>query len=171
MEVTSTLSKTFKRFTIPRSTSSMGSFTTANGTATSAELSYEESTPPSQSAEIPPSNGQPSSHHKHPPLSYFQHMRPIQHLSQQNLTSPSQQPEQQQQAQQRYQLPARPLSGDISSFMIRSASTDFHPSNEIKVGTLKLSLACLCQSDGSGLPIALRSVRFDPSLCLGQRLQ
>ena len=141
MEVTSTLSKTFKRFTIPRSTSSMGSFTTANGTATNVELEYEESTPPSQSAAFPPSNGQSSSHHKHPPLSYIQHIRPMQHLSQQNLSSPSQQAEQQ--AQERYHLPTRPLSGDISSFMIRSASTDFHPANEIKVRTSKSSLLVL----------------------------
>lgn len=36
MEVGSTIVKTFKRFTIPRSTSSIGSFTTSNGTATSS---------------------------------------------------------------------------------------------------------------------------------------
>lgn len=125
MEVTSTLSKTFKRFTIPRSTSSMGSFTTSNGTATNLEQNFDESTPP-QTTQVTPSNGHSSSNHKHPPLSYVQHMRPIQHHSQQNLSLSSQQ----QQEQQKYHLPIRPLSGDISSFMVRSASTDFHPSNE-----------------------------------------
>lgn len=128
MEVTSTLSKTFKRFTIPRSTSSMGSFTTANGTATNIEQKYEESTTPSQSTQITSSNGHLSSNHKHPPLSYVQHIRPLQHLSQQNLSLSSY--EQQQQQQQKYHLPTRPLSGDISSFMTRSASTDFHSLNE-----------------------------------------
>jgi len=126
MEVTSTLSKTFKRFTIPRSTSSMGSFTTSNGTATNLEQKFDESTPP-QTTQVTPLNGHSSSNHKHPPLSYVQHLRPIQHLSQQNLSLSSQQQEQQ---QQKYHLPIRPLSGDISSFMVRSASTDFHPSNE-----------------------------------------
>lgn len=126
MEVTSTLSKTFKRFTIPRSTSSMGSFTTSNGTATNLEQKFDESTPP-QTTQVTPSNGHSSSNHKHPPLSYVQHMRPIQHHSQQNLSLSLQQ---QQQEQQTYHLPIRPLSGDISSFMTRSASTDFHPSNE-----------------------------------------
>ncbi|CAF4683314.1 unnamed protein product, partial [Rotaria magnacalcarata] len=52
MEVTTTLSKTFKRFTIPRSTSSMGSFTTTNGTATNVEEKFEES----PSIQGPPSN-------------------------------------------------------------------------------------------------------------------
>lgn len=107
MEVTSTLSKTFKRFTIPRSTSSMGSFTTSNGTATNLEQKFDETTPP----QTTPSNGHGSaSNHKHPPLSYVQHMRPMQ--------------------QQKYHLPTRPLSEDVSSFMTRSASSDFRPSNE-----------------------------------------
>ncbi len=114
MEVTSTLSKTFKRFAIPRSTSSMGSFTTANGTATNLEQKFDESTPPSSSSaasQTTPSNGHSnSSNHKHPPLSYVQHMRSMQHLTQQ---------------EQKYHLPTRPLSGDISSFMTRSATTDF----------------------------------------------
>ena len=106
MEVGSTIVKTFKRFTIPRSTSSIGSFTTSNGTATSAEQSLEE---------IPPSKP----HHKHPPLSYVQHFRS--HHSQQNLTSlPSSQ-------QQPQHLATRPLSEDISSYMIRSTSTNFTP--------------------------------------------
>ncbi|CAF3468617.1 unnamed protein product [Rotaria socialis] len=128
MEVTTTLSKTFKRFTIPRSTSSMGSFTTTNGTATNVEQKFEES----PSVQDPPSNGHSSSHHKHPPLSYIQHMRPIQHHSQQNLSSSSheQQERQQQQQSKKHHLPMRPLSEDISSFMIRSASTDFNSSNE-----------------------------------------
>jgi len=127
MEVTSTLSKTFKRFTIPRSTSSIGSFTTANGTATSnIEQKFDESTPP-QTTQVTPSNGHSSSHHKHPPLSYVQHMRPIQHLSQQNISIPSQE---QQQQKKKYHLHTRPLSGDISSFMTRSASTDFHSLND-----------------------------------------
>ena len=125
MEVTSTLSKTFKRFTIPRSASSMGSFTTSNGTATNIEQKFEESASP-QTAQAPPSNGHSASNHKHPPLSYVQHMRPVQHHSQQNLSESSEQ----QQPQQKYRLPIRPLSGDISSFMVRSASTDFHPSDE-----------------------------------------
>jgi hypothetical protein len=125
MEVTSTLSKTFKRFTIPRSASSMGSFTTSNGIATNIEPKFEESTPP-QLTHAPPSNGHSSSNHKHPPLSYVQHMRPVQHYSQQNLSQSLQQQEQQ---QQKY-LPTRPLSGDISSFMIRSASTDFRSLND-----------------------------------------
>ena len=90
MEVTSTLSKTFKRFTIPRSTSSMGSFTTSNGTATNIEQKFEESTP-SQTTQVTPSNGHSSSNHKHPPLSYVQHIRPVQHHSQQNLSLSSQQ--------------------------------------------------------------------------------
>jgi len=104
----------------------MGSFTTSNGTATNLEQKFDESTPP-QTTQVTPSNGHSSSNHKHPPLSYVQHLRPIQHLSQQNLSLSSQQQEQQ---QQKYHLPIRPLSGDISSFMVRSASTDFHPSNE-----------------------------------------
>jgi hypothetical protein len=103
----------------------MGSFTTSNGTATNLEQKFDESTPP-QTTQGTPSNGHSSSNHKHPPLSYVQHLRPIQHLSQQNLSLSSQQQEQ----QQMYHLPIRPLSGDISSFMVRSASTDFHPSNE-----------------------------------------
>lgn len=120
MEVTSTLSKTFKRFTIPRSTSSMGSFTTSNGTATNIEQKFDESTPP----QTTPSNGHSASNHKHPPLSYVQHMRPMQQQISQKNTSPLSQ------QQQKYQLPTRPLSGDISSFMTRSASSDFRPSNE-----------------------------------------
>ena len=131
MEVTSTLSKTIKRFTIPRSTSSMGSFTTSNGTATNLESKLDESYASSQAIEMPPSNGHSSSYHKHPPLSYVQHIRPVQHLSQQNLSSISS--SQTQDHQQKFHLPARPLSGDISSFMVRSSSIDFHPSNEIKV--------------------------------------
>jgi hypothetical protein len=104
MEVSSTIAKTFKRFTIPRSTSSIGSFTTSNGTATNIEPNSQESTP---------------SHHKHPPLSYPQNFRPVQqHHSQQNLAMPSPH-------QAKYQLPTRPLSGDMSSFMVRSTSTDF----------------------------------------------
>ena len=127
MEVTSTLSKTFKLFSIPRSTSSIGSFTTSNGTATNSEQKFEESTPLS-------SNGHSSSsNHKHPPKSYIQHIRPTQHLSQQNLSLSTQQQEQQHQQQQKYHLPIRPLSGDISSFMTRSLSTDFHTSNENNV--------------------------------------
>lgn len=128
MEVTSTLSKTFKIFSIPRSTSSMGSFTTANGTATNLEQKYDESTPPS--------NGHSSSNHKHPPLSYVQHIRSAQHHSQQNLSAPSQeqQPQQQQQQQQsqkqKLHLPTRPLSTDVSSFMTRSASSDFYGTND-----------------------------------------
>ncbi len=118
MEVTSTLSKTFKRFTIPRSTSSMGSFTTSNGTATNIEQKFDESTPPT-SQTTPSSGHSASSNHKHPPLSYVQHMRSMQHLSQQ--------------PEQKYHLPTRPLSGDISSLMTRSASTDFHSSNEYNV--------------------------------------
>ena len=124
MEVTSTLSNTFKRLTIPRSTSSIGSFTTSNGIATNIEQKFQESTPP-QLTHAPPSNGHSSSNHKHPPLSYVQHMRQAQHHSQQNLSLSSDQ-----QQQQKYHLPTRPLSGDISSFMIRSASTDFHSLNE-----------------------------------------
>jgi hypothetical protein len=104
MEVGATIAKTFKRFTIPRSTSSMGSFTASNGTASNTEQNSEETT-----------------RHKHPPLSYVQHFRPVQqHYSQQNLTVTPQ--------QQKYALPTRPLSGDISSFMTRSGSSDFHPS-------------------------------------------
>ncbi|CAF1609675.1 unnamed protein product [Adineta ricciae] len=133
MEVTSTLSKTFKKFTIPRSTSSMGSFTTANGTATNVEQRFEELTT-SQTIPPPPApfNGHSSSHHKHPPLSYVQHMRPVQHHSQQNLSLSLQQQEQelQQQQQPQYRLPTRPVSSDVSSFIVRSATTDFHPSNE-----------------------------------------
>ncbi|CAF4749673.1 unnamed protein product, partial [Rotaria magnacalcarata] len=63
----------------------MGSFTTTNGTATNVEEKFEES----PSIQGPPSNGHSSSHHKHPPLSYIQHMRPIQHHSQQNVSSSS----------------------------------------------------------------------------------
>jgi hypothetical protein len=106
----------------------MGSFTTSNGTATNIEQKFEESTL-SQTAQVTPSNGHSSSNHKHPPLSYVQHIRPVQHHSQQNLTQSSSQ-QQEQPPQQKYHLPIRPLSGDISSFMIRSASTDFHPSIE-----------------------------------------
>jgi len=97
----------------------MGSFTTSNGTATNLEQKFDESTPP----QTTPSNGHPPANHKHPPLSYVQHMRPMQHHSQQNLSQSSQQ-------QQKNHLPARPLSGDISSFMTRSASSDFRPSND-----------------------------------------
>jgi hypothetical protein len=102
----------------------MGSFTTSNGTATNIEQKFEES------IQAPPSNGHSASNHKHPPLSYVQHMRPVQHLSQQNISLSLQQQQEQEQSQQKYRLPIRPLSGDISSFMVRSASTDFHPSNE-----------------------------------------
>jgi len=134
MEVTSSLSKTFKIFSMPRSTSSMGSFTTSNGTATNLEQKYDESTPPSTS-QTTPSNGHSSSNHKHPPLSYVQHIRPIQHHSQQNLSTSSQEQQQQQQQQQqlpkqKFKLPTRPLSGDISSFMTRSASSDFYATND-----------------------------------------
>ena len=129
MEVSSTISKTFKRFTIPRSTSSMGSFTTSNGTATNVEQKFDDSSA-MQAEQIPPFNGHSTSTHKHPPLSYVQHIRPVQHLSQQNLSLPSQQ---QQDKEQKHPLPARPLSSDISSFMMRSASTDFHPSKETKI--------------------------------------
>lgn len=131
MEVTSTLSKTFKRFAIPRSTSSMGSFTTSNGTATNLESQLDDAYSEAQPIEVLPSNGHSStsSVHKHPPLSYVQHIRPLQHLSQQNLSSSSQT----QDYQHKYHIPARPLSSDISSFMVRSSSTDFQPSNEIKV--------------------------------------
>src|SRR5579871_6600513 len=102
MEVTSTLSKTFKRFTIPRSTSSMGSFTTSNGTATNLEQKFEESTLPQTTQPSSTTNGHSSSNHKHPPLSYIQRMRPVQHHSQQNLSLSSQQQEQEQQQQQKY---------------------------------------------------------------------
>ncbi len=94
MEVGSSIVKTFKRFTIPRSTSSIGSFTTSNGIASNIEQKSEGITS--------------SSNHQHPPLSYVQHFRS--HQSQQNLAT----------------SPIRPLSGDISSYMTRSASTDFH---------------------------------------------
>jgi hypothetical protein len=95
----------------------MGSFTTSNGTATNLEQKFDESTPPPPpSSQTTPSNGHSaSSNHKHPPLSYVQHMRSMQHLTQQ---------------EQKYHLPIRPLSGDISSFMTRSATMDFHSSNE-----------------------------------------
>ena len=122
MEVTSTLSKTFKRFTIPRSTSSMGSFTTSNGTATNLEQKFDESTP----SQTTPSNGHSASNHKHPPLSYVQHMRPMQQISQKNSSPLSQQ------QQSKHHLPTRPLSEDVSSFMTRSASSDFRPSNEYR---------------------------------------
>ena len=114
MEVTSSLSKTFKKFSIPRSTSSIGSFTTANGTATNVEQKFDETT----STQIPSFNGY-SSNHKHPPLSYVQHIRPVQHLSQQNLSVLS--------SQKHDHHLTRPLSGDISSLMTRSIS---HSSNE-----------------------------------------
>jgi len=71
MEVGSSIVKTFKRFTIPRSTSSIGSFTTSNGTASNNEQKPEEITLPLN--------------HQHPPLSYVQHFRS--HHSQQNLTT------------------------------------------------------------------------------------
>ncbi|UJR35762.1 hypothetical protein I4U23_028510 [Adineta vaga] len=155
MEVTSSLSKTFKKFTIPRSASSMGSFTTLNGTATNIEQKFEDLTT-NQTIQAPPPpppfNGQASSNHKHPPLSYVQHMRPVQHLSQQNLSISSQQQQQQQQQsqhhqeqeqqqQQNYRLPTRPVSSDISSFIVRSASTDFHPSNEYFPKENKMNLS------------------------------
>lgn len=109
MEVSSTIAKTFKRFTIPRSTSSIGSFTTSNGTASNKEQNSVESTPQ-------------SSHHKHPPLSYAQHFRPIQqHHSQENLSGSIVQ-------QQNYGYSNRPLSSDMSSYMVRSASTDINTS-------------------------------------------
>ncbi|CAF0824742.1 unnamed protein product [Rotaria sp. Silwood1] len=111
MEVSSKIAKTFKRFTIPRSTSSIGSFTTSNGTATNTEQNSEELTPPSS-----------SSHHKHPPLSYAQHLRPMQqHYSQEDLNTSI--PE-----QQNYYLSTRPVNSDISSFMIRSTPTDLNSS-------------------------------------------
>jgi len=117
MEVRSSIVKTFKRFTIPRSTSSIGSFTTSNGTASNIEQNPEEITS--------------SSNHKHPPLSYVPHFQS--HHSQHNLTiSPS---------QQEQHLPTRPLSGDISSCMIRSASTDFQSStNEYTPKKSKVNL-------------------------------
>ncbi|CAF2793866.1 unnamed protein product [Rotaria sp. Silwood2] len=124
MEVSSKIAKTFKRFTIPRSTSSIGSFTTSNGTATSIEQNSEELTPPS------------SSHHKHPPLSYAQHLRPIsQHHSQEDINTSHLQ-------QQNYYLSTRPVSSDISSFMSRSASTDLNTStNEYTTKKSKLNLS------------------------------
>ncbi|CAF3523228.1 unnamed protein product [Rotaria sordida] len=111
MEVSSRIAKTFKRFTIPRSTSSIGAFTTSNGTATNIEQNTEEITPPS------------SSHHKHPPLSYTQHIRSIQqHHSQENLNTSNLS------QQKNPYLSTRPVSGDISSFMMNSSSTDINSS-------------------------------------------
>lgn len=130
MEVSSTIAKTFKRFTIPRSTSSIGSFTTSNGTATSKEANSEASTPST------------SSNHKHPPLSYAQHLRSVQkHHSHENLTARNLQEE-------NYNSSHRPLSGDKSSFMIRSASIDLNSStNAYK--TKKSKVNCI------------RSIMFD----------
>lgn len=91
MEVGASIAKTFKRFTIPRSTSSIGSFTTSNGTASDIEV--EEVTISTSS---------------HPPISYVQNYRS--NHSQQNLSRQT----------------SRPVSEDISSYMIRSASTDFN---------------------------------------------
>ncbi|CAF4067008.1 unnamed protein product [Rotaria magnacalcarata] len=121
MEVSSTIAKTFKRFTIPRSTSSIGSFTTSNGTAASREQNSVESTPQ-------------SSHHKHPPLSYAQHCRPIQqHHSQENLNSATVQ-------KPNRSFSTRPVSGDISTYMIRSASMEFNLStNESTTKKSKMS--------------------------------
>ncbi|CAF4527300.1 unnamed protein product [Rotaria socialis] len=121
MEVSSTIAKTFKRFTIPRSTSSIGSFTTSNGTAASREQNSVESTPQ-------------SSHHKHPPLSYAQHCRPIQqHHSQENLNASTVQ-------KTNRSFSTRPVSGDISTYMIRSASTEFNSStNENTTKKSKMS--------------------------------
>lgn len=101
MEVGASIAKTFKRFTIPRSTSSIGSFTTSNGTASSTEEV------PTVSTSI------------HPPISYTQHYRS--HNSQQNLNR------------------TRPVSEDISSYMIRSASTDFPLSSTTAEYTTKKS--------------------------------
>ena len=74
MEISSSIAKTLKRFAIPRSASSIDSFTTAKTPANSVLLPTEDnekdSTPSS-------SHSQSSSSvtHKHPPLSYNQHVR------------------------------------------------------------------------------------------------
>lgn len=60
MEVGSTIVKTFKRFTIPRSTSSIGSFTTSNGLATSNAKNSTDISPIIYS--------------KHPPQSYVHNL-------------------------------------------------------------------------------------------------
>jgi hypothetical protein len=108
MEVGSTIVKAFKRFTIPRSTSAIGSFTTSNGIATGIEQTPEESAPSSSSSTSP--------HHKNPPISYVQNIRLIQ---QQNLTDSS--PQQQQQHSS-----TPPLRENISSIMIHSTD-DYTP--------------------------------------------
>ena len=112
MEVDSTLDKTFKRCAIPRSTSSVDSFTTSNNIAAELEPKSEDRILPS------------SSPHKHPPLSYVQHFRPLhQHYLQQNLTrSSSEQPKR--------SSVTRPVSEDISSFVIHPEAIDLHLSED-----------------------------------------
>jgi len=106
MEVGSTIVKAFKRFTIPRSTSAIGSFTTSNGIATGIEQTPEESTPSSSSSSTSP-------HHKNPPISYVQNIRLIQQQQQHSSTPP--------------------LRENISSVMIHSTSTDDNTPKKTKV--------------------------------------
>ncbi|CAF1062210.1 unnamed protein product [Adineta steineri] len=115
MEVGSTIAKVFKRFTIPRSTSAMGSFTTSNGTANNTEPNPEETT-----TATPPTSSS-SSNHKHPPLSYVQNIRLIQ---QHNLTDSS--------PQQHSTTP--PLRENISSVIVYP-STDQNTSKKSKIDT------------------------------------
>ena len=101
MEIRSTIAKTFQRFAIPRSKSSIGSFTIASSTGTTANMN-------DTSDELPSSSSQhSSSNHRHPPLSYNQHFR---------LPSNQQHP------------PTRTVIENSSSAMLRSSSTDFQTS-------------------------------------------
>lgn len=106
MEVGSSIMKTFKRFTIPRSASAIDSFTTTTTTTTAATT-----TTTNGSRNIDQKNIA-AFHSKHPPLSYVQQTRT--HYSEQDLNHPM--------------TTTRPLSGDISSsLMIHSQANDFPP--------------------------------------------
>ena len=107
MEVGSSIMKTFKRFTIPRSASAIDSFTTttttttANTTTSNGSRNIEENLQQNIAA----------FHSKHPPLSYVQQTRT--HYSEQHLNHSM--------------TTTRPVSGDISSLMIHSQPNDFPP--------------------------------------------
>lgn len=101
MEVRSTIMKTFKRFTIPRSASAIDTFTTtitSNGSTNIDENLREEI------------NNHPSTSHVQPFQTHHHHH----HHSEQNLTRPT-------------TTKTRPVSGDISTLIMQSTSNDFAP--------------------------------------------
>ena len=117
MEVGSTIAKAFKRFTIPRSTSAIGSFPASNGTASNnIEISIDEPMPPPWQVPLDSALNV----NRHPPLSYVQNIR----LNQQHKTDESiPQPH----------ASTPPLRENVSSVMIRSPSADEYTPKKSKV--------------------------------------